>query len=128
MAGADDDRALIARYITAYNAFDIPGLLATLHPEVTFRNLTDGQLTATADGLDEFRALAERSAAYFASRRQTLRRFERDGTEARIEVDYEAVLKQDLGPGMKTGDTLKLSGRSRFGFRDGLIAMIVDES
>ena len=128
MTAADDERALIARYITAYNAFDIEGMLATLHPEVTFRNLSDGEVTATADGLEEFRALAERSAGFFSTRQQTLRRFERDGTEARIEVDYEAVLKQDLGPGMRAGDRLKLSGRSRFGFRDGKIAMIVDES
>jgi hypothetical protein len=34
----------------------------------------------------------------------------------------------DLGPGLRAGDTLRLTGRSTFTLRDGLIVRLVDES
>lgn len=34
----------------------------------------------------------------------------------------------DLGPGLSAGDTLRLTGRSAFAFRDGAIVELVDES
>ena len=124
----DPHRALIERYVAAYNAFDVPGILALLHPDVTFRNVAAGEVTAQAHGLDEFRQLAERAATLFASRRQTIRRYVPEGDGASIEIDYEGVLAADLGPALRAGDTLRLTGRSTFRVRDGRIASIVDES
>jgi ketosteroid isomerase-like protein len=128
MSPPDPHRELVDRYLAAYNAFDVPGLLATLHDDVRFRNLAAGEITASADGIDEFRALAERAAALFSSRRQRIREYVAGDGEARIEVDYEGVLAADLGPQMRAGDTLRLAGRTTFGFRDGRIASVVDES
>ena len=124
----DPHRALIERYVAAYNAFDVPGMLALLHPDVTFQNVAAGEVTAQAHGLDEFRELAERAATLFASRRQTIRRYVPEGEGASIEIDYEGVLAADLGPALRAGDTLRLTGRSTFRVRDGRIASIVDES
>ena len=45
-----------------------------------------------------------------------------------IEVAYEGVLASDLPNGMKAGETLRLSGRSEFTFRDGKIYRITDAS
>jgi ketosteroid isomerase-like protein len=64
-ATEDPQHALIARYLAAYNAFDVPGMLALLHPDVTFENIASGQVTAAARGRDEFRALAEHAATLF---------------------------------------------------------------
>lgn len=128
MSTPDDRRALIDRYLAAYNARDVPGMLAVLHPEVEFRNLAAGEETAAADGREAFRALAEHAVTLFRERRQTVRAYEADADEARIAVDYEGVLAADLGPDLRAGDTLRLTGRSRFAFRDGLIARLVDES
>jgi ketosteroid isomerase-like protein len=128
VTSADPQRALVERYIVAYNAFDVPGMLAVLHPDVEFRNLAGGQVTAAARGLEEFRTLADHAATLFRSRRQTVRNYQGDREEALVTIDYEGVLATDLGPGLRAGDTLRLAGRSTFAFRDGLIARIVDES
>jgi ketosteroid isomerase-like protein len=124
----DPHRALVERYIAAYNAFDVPGMLALLHPEITFQNVAGGQVTAEAHGIEEFRQLAERAVQLFTSRRQTIRRYVRDGNSVSIEIDYQGVLAAELGPTLRAGDTLRLTGRSTFQFRDGLIARIIDES
>ena len=124
----DPQRTLIDRYVAAYNAFDVAGMLAVLHPDVRFRNVSNGQETAATDGRDEFRALAKRGLEIFRSRRQTIREYYTDGERAWITVDYQGVLAKDLGPGLAAGDTLRLTGRSAFAFRDGLIVDLLDES
>ena len=124
----DPRRSLIERYIAAYNAFDVPGMLALLDRDVVFENIDAGAVTASARGIDEFRQLAERAATLFTSRRQTIRRYERSANGGRIDIDYEGVLAADLGPALRAGDTLRLQGRSTFDIRDGRITRIVDES
>ena len=124
----DPRREQIERYVAAYNSFDVPGMLALLHAEIAFENVTGGEVTAVAHGIEEFRQLAERSAQLFASRRQSIRDYRSGDDEATIEIDYEGVLAEDLSPELRAGDTLRLSGRSTFRFRDGRIARIVDES
>jgi ketosteroid isomerase-like protein len=124
----DSNRPLIERYIAAYNAFDVPGMLALLDPAVTFENVSSGQVTAQARGIDDFRVLAERAATLFTSRRQVIRRYLPTATGALVDIEYEGVLGADIGPAMRAGDTLRLSGHSTFEVRDGLITRIVDES
>jgi ketosteroid isomerase-like protein len=121
-------RELIDRYLSAYNQFDVEGMLALMHPDVEFRNVAAGEVTVSSHGREEFRSLAERAVALFASRRQRVREYGVDGELAWITVDYEGVLAADLGPELQAGTTLRLSGRSMFSFRDGLIVQLVDES
>ena len=65
-------RALIDRYIDAYNRLDVDGMLATLHPQVTFENVTAGVTTVRTQGIEEFRRLAQSTLPLFARRRQTV--------------------------------------------------------
>jgi hypothetical protein len=126
----DDEakRALIERYIEAYNTFDVEGMLALIDTEIEFKNVSGGQVDATANGLDEFRPLAEQARGLFTSRRQTMTRFEANDTGVSIEVTFEGVPALDLPNGMKSGQTLRLKGRSEFAFRDGKICRIMDIS
>jgi hypothetical protein len=103
-------------------------MLGVLHPDVEFSNVDAGQVTAAAHGREEFRVLAERAVTLFRSRRQTIREYASEGAHASITVDYEGVLAADLGPELRAGDTLRLTGRSTFTFRDGLVVKLVDES
>lgn len=121
-------RALIERYVQAYNAFDVPAMLALLHPDVEFENRSAGRVTATARGIEEFRTLAERAATLFASRQQRIREYVTEAGGVRIAIDYEGVLAESLGPELAAGTTLRLVGHSTFRFRDGRIVRIVDES
>ena len=124
-----DKRDLIDRYIDAYNTFDVDGMVATLHPDVEFKNVSGDKVTAAATGLDDFRDMAERGTQLFATRQQTITDFEEgdDGSVA-IDVQYEGTLAQDLPGGLEAGEQIQLDGRSTFAFKDGKIARIVDES
>jgi ketosteroid isomerase-like protein len=82
MTTTDPHRDVIDRYLAAYNAFDVAGMLAVLHPNIEFRNVTNGEVTAAARGRDEFRALAKRAVTLFTSRRQVVREYGREGDEA----------------------------------------------
>lgn len=124
----DEIRVLINRYIVAYNAFDVDGMLAVLHPEVEFRNLSGGETTASADGAEQFRHLAEQSKGLFSSRRQEVTSLRVDGDTATADIRFEGVLAADLPNGSRAGEVLRLDGRSEFGVRDHRISRIVDHS
>lgn len=128
----DPHRLLVERYLAAYNAFDVDGMLATLDPAIEFENVAGRVVTARASGLAEFRALAEQAAALFAHREQRITSWAVEGARVVAGIAYEGVLASTLPPGlppgMEPGATLRLSGRSTFHFRDGRIVRIVDES
>lgn len=67
MTATDSHRGLIERYIAAYNAFDVSGMMALLHPDIVFENIAGDRVTASARGADEFRALAEHAATLFTT-------------------------------------------------------------
>jgi len=80
-------------------------------------------------GIDPFRALARESAKLFETRSQSIRAVTHKNNIAEVDIDYIAVLAQDLPSGLKKGATLELKGKSRFEFgADGLIRKIVDIS
>jgi ketosteroid isomerase-like protein len=124
-----EKRDLVRRYLDAYNDFDVDGMIETLHPDVEFENVSDGEVSAAASGVEEFRTMAEKATELFASRRQTVTSFEpEDGGGLSIEVVYEGELAQDLPGGLEAGETIQLDGRSTFEFDEGKIARIVDYS
>jgi hypothetical protein len=124
----DDKRPLIEKYLDAYNVFDIDGMMSVIHPEIDFKNVSGGEVNASASGSDEFRKLAEQSKGLFSKRKQTITKFETNDDLAFIGIDYEGVLAVDLPNGTKAGETLRLTGRSEFAFRDGKIYRITDIS
>jgi GNAT superfamily N-acetyltransferase/ketosteroid isomerase-like protein len=122
----DKRRDLLERYIAAYNAFDVEGMLALMHPEVVFRNIAGGEVTAEASGSGQLRVLAERARALFSSRRQVVTGLVLSGDTATADIDFEGVPAVDLPGGPKAGEALRLRGRSEFVFRDGRIFRITD--
>ena len=50
---------LIERFVRAYNSFDVNGMMALMHPQCSFQNISGGEVTASAKGLRQFRELAE---------------------------------------------------------------------
>jgi hypothetical protein len=121
-------RDLVERYIGAYNAIDVEGMMRTVHPRIEFRNVAGGEVSATVHGVAEFRALAEQTAELFTERRQTIVGFSSNGGRAVVDVTWEAVLARDIPDIGSEGDRLELRGRSEFEFCDGLIVHLVDES
>jgi ketosteroid isomerase-like protein len=119
---------LVDSYIEAYNGFDVPGMLACLHPDVQFEHSTNGDVTVRLEGKAAFEAQATRAAAWFSERTQHVTAFRWQDEQADVAIDYFAITATDLPNGIKAGTTLQFSGRSVFSFRDELIAFIQDFS
>jgi ketosteroid isomerase-like protein len=119
---------LIERFVRAYNSFDVDGMLALMHPECSFQNISGGEVTASAKGLRQFRELAETAKTLFSTRSQTITTYQYDAESVTVDIDYQGVLRVDLPKGPKAGQTLKLKGKSIFRFRDGLIYELIDQS
>jgi hypothetical protein len=123
-----DKKTLIERLVRAYNSFDADGMTILMHPECSFQNISDGQVTASAAGVPQFRELAEKSKALFSSRSQKMTAYKPEVDSVTVDIDYQAVLRVDLPNGPKAGQPLKLKGKSTFLFRNGLIYELVDQS
>jgi ketosteroid isomerase-like protein len=122
----DGKRSLVECYLAAYNAFDIDGMMAVIHPDIEFKNVSGGEVNATTSGAGDFRLLAEKSSELFRSRKQKILTFWSNADQASIAVAFEGVLASDLPNGMKAGETLHLNGQSVIKFSDGMIYRIKD--
>jgi ketosteroid isomerase-like protein len=121
-------RALVDRYIDAYNRMDIAEMLLTVHPDVEFKNISGGIVNVSSNGIAELKALAEQSVLLFSERHQDILSFESNETKAVASIGFRAVVANDLPNGLKKGQVLNMSGRSEFEFRDGAISKITDIS
>lgn len=119
---------LIARYIAAYNAFDVEGMLATLSADVAFRNFSSGQLTAQSDGKEAFRRLAEQGKALFPEREQTVVSVREEGESTIVNIAYRGRLAVDIPGGPVAGTLIELTGQSEFFFGEGGITRLIDRS
>ena len=118
--------ALIERYVTAYNDFDVDGMLATLAADVRFENWSGGQLTAACDGRDAFRVLAEQARALFAQREQRVTALAPRGDTLVAAIAWRGQLAVDMPGGPPAGTRLTVRGESEFVVRDGRLAVVVD--
>ncbi len=92
-----EKKDLINNYIAAYNRFDVDGMLAFLHSDVAFLNISKGgAVTVESDGIDQFRELALQSASLFSKRQQSVTSFKEAADQAEIEVNFTCVLAMDL--------------------------------
>jgi hypothetical protein len=121
-------RALVDRYIEAYNRMNVDEMLLTVHPDVEFKNISEGVVNASTTGVSELRALALQSLSLFSERQQAIESFQCEGFHAIATVTFRAVVANDLPNGLKSGQVLSLCGRSEFEFRNGVIWKITDIS
>lgn len=121
-------RALIDRYLDAYNRLDVEGMLATLHPQVSFENITAGVITVRTQGIEEFRRLAQSTLPLFARRRQTVTSYVEQHGVAQVGIAFEGVFALDLPNGARAGQAIALGGRSEFRVHDGLLIHVADIS
>lgn len=60
----DEKRSLVKHYLAAYNAFDIDGMMELIHPNIEFKNISGGEVNATASDAVEFSQLEDWRALY----------------------------------------------------------------
>ncbi len=119
---------LISNYIDAYNSFDVDSMLTDFDPSIKFENISNGTINMTLVGLTAFRQQAEQAKNLFSKRQQTIKSYQHENDETRIEIDYQAILAIDLPNGLKQGDELNLVGSSIFKFLDDKIIALTDIS
>lgn len=124
----EEEKSVIKNYIEAYNSFDIEAMLALIHPRIQFTNVSNGVVTVSANGRNEFRELAEQSKKLFSFREQTITAMRSEGKSVMTDISYYGVLASDLPNGMKAGETLELSGKSHFELESGQIIKLSDIS
>lgn len=121
-------RALVDRYLDAYNRMDVAAMLATMQDEVVFENYTGGALAVRTVGIAELRHLAESSRHLFTMRRQTITAWrEADGC-GYASIHFEGSFAVDLPNGVRAGQSIALDGRSEFRQHDGRLIYIADHS
>lgn len=121
-----DNFALIQRYLVAFNACDMDGMMTVIHPDIRFMQVAGGEVNATVQGAGPFRTMADASRQLFMSRKQTVSRSWSDDEQIIVERSFEGVLHADSPRGLKAGETVRQKGRTEFSFRDGKISSIID--
>lgn len=119
---------LVKKFINAYNSFNVENMIACLHPEIEFKNISGGVLNAHTKGIEEFKELANSSIKIFKEREQAIISYTELDDSVNVEINFSGILATDLPNGLKAGDTLTMTGKSTYVFNDNLIIFLVDES
>lgn len=119
---------IINSYLTAYNNFDVEGMLLQLDPQIVFKNITNGSLTLSLKGISEFKEQAIQALLFFKERTQKVVSFDHEHSQTTVKINYHAILAIDLPNGLKEGDVLNLTGESIFEFVGNKISSITDVS
>ena len=117
---------LIGCYLAAYNSFDIEGILALLAPHIRFENYSGDELTASTNGIDEFRQLAEKSKFLFSEREQRLTDLKISVNSATATIAYRGKLAVDVPNGRQAGTVINLQGKSEYFFVGDKFSQIID--
>jgi hypothetical protein len=125
---ANVQEQVIQKYVDAYNAFDVDGMLKLLSPDVRFENWSGAHLTTEASGIAEFARLAEQAKTMFSVREQRITAFKQGADYVTVGIAYRGQLAIDIPDGPRAGTVLELNGESEFAFDGHLISRIVDRS
>lgn len=124
----EEKEKIIRHYISAYNRFDVEGMVAFLHSEIVFMNVLQEEVTAQTEGIEAFTSLANQAKEVFSDRHQKPIQFKFDGDKTVVAVAFKGTLANDLPNGMSKGEEIKLSGTSEFEFKENKITKITDFS
>jgi hypothetical protein len=118
----------IENYISAYNSFDVEGMLRDLHPEIGFKNISHGETNLSLKGIKAFQQQAEQALSLFSQRKQQIQHINFHQETVEVGIAYQGILASDLPNGMKAGDKIELIGKSIFRFQNDKIIEIQDIS
>lgn len=119
---------IIEDYIVAYNSFDTEKMLADMHDDIHFENITGGVVSLTVDGKEELRKQAEQGKKLFEERRQKITGIKFDKDTAEADIVFDAKVAMDFPNGIKKGDRFELKGKSVFRFKENKIIELKDIS
>lgn len=119
---------IIKNYINGYNEFDIEKMVRDVDDKIIFKNIQNGEVNMTINGISDFKKQAEEAKNYFEKRQQKITSINHTAQKTEIEIDYFSVLGIDLPNGLKKGQNLELKGKSIFTFQEDKIIELTDIS
>lgn len=119
---------IVKNFISAYNSLNVESMITSLHPEIEFKNISGGVLTAHTKGIEEFWELASSSIKIFKEREQNITSYTESDDTVIAEINFHGVMAIDFPNGLKAGEILTMNGKSKYVFKDDLILLLVDES
>jgi len=119
---------VVKNFIKAYNSLNVESMLAYLHREIEFKNISNSIVNSHTKGIEEFKELANNSIKIFKERTQTITSYTESDDTVNVEINFRGILAMDLPNGLKSGEILVMNGKSKYVFEDNLIILLVDES
>ena len=119
---------IVKNFIKAYNSLNVESMLAYLHREIEFKNISNSIVNSHTKGIEEFKELANNSIKIFKERTQTITSYTESDDTVNVEINFRGILAMDLPNGLKSGEILVMNGKSKYVFEDNLIILLVDES
>ncbi len=119
---------IIENYIDAYNSFNIDRMLADMHEDIRFEDISNGEINLTTKSIAELRDQAEKVKHLFKERKQKITDIKFDADQVEVKIDYHGILAADFSDELKKGDIIELKGTSIFRFKDNKIIELKDIS
>ncbi len=121
-------KRIIDDYIKAYNEFNVDKMLKNVHRDVEFKNIAGGEINVHIQGKTILKTQAEDSNKLLKKREMKITQQTIDGDTVENKIDFKGVLAVDIPDGPKTGELVKLNGKSIFKFKNLKIISIEDIS
>lgn len=122
----EEKRTIIEAYVHAFNAFDVEGMVAYLHPDARCITIVDGVVTCSVEGIDYVRSHELAESARCSSRKKTVMECYERGEQVVLELSYSCVLAADQAGGLKSGDTVTLEGIAEVTFIDEKVSEVAE--
>jgi len=120
-------KQIIDEYIKAYNEFDVTGMLRNVHEDVELKNTTNGEVNVQLKGINTLKKQAEQSLSLFEKRELKIIEQVIEGNTVKNKINFKGVIAMDFPEGdVKSGELVKLEGKSVFQFEKGKIILIED--
>jgi predicted ester cyclase len=128
MMTEDQMLEVVYDYVKAYNSYDIHRMEFHLDEFVHFSNTFQGLLNRDTKGLEQFREQAIASSELFENRKQEITSLVLKPESITANISFEGIASKNLGHQLRKGESLFISGKSTFEFKNGKVIRIEDVS
>jgi len=119
--------SMIRDYITAYNSFDIEGMVKNFHKDIEFINEFNGEITMMTNSVEEFKGQAEHAKNYFQFREISIGDIQESNDTVTVSTRFNAGMIVEKKPGHPAKiQNVDMKGTTVFYFQDDQIVKMRD--
>lgn len=112
----ETQKQIIKDYLQACNQFDTERLVANIHDNLFFQNISNDKVTIETTDKAAFIEQAELTKTFFKERTITPTNWQVDGNTIKVSVDYKAILAVAFSDTLQPGDNFNVVGEMCFSF------------